>query len=76
MIDRLPSLAPNAARTARTLARCHTRLALKKRHEPASPERVARRRARHYVIERSALLGFGVIYLSLLAFNVLQVLIR
>lgn len=63
MIEQLPSLTPNATRNARTLARCHDQL--------------NRRRAdARYAVERNALLGFGVIYMSSVAFAVLQVLIR
>ena len=67
MIERLPSLAPDSSRTARTLARCHHQL--RQRREDV-------RAASRYAVERNALFGFGVIYLSSLAFAVLQVLIR
>jgi len=78
MIEQLPSLTPDATRNARTLARCRQRITRRRqRHEPASPERLeARRRAARYAVERNALLGFGVIYMSSVAFTVLQVLIR
>jgi hypothetical protein len=67
MIELLPSLAPDAARTARTLARCHHQL--RRRRDDM-------RAASRYAVERNALLGFGVLYLSSLAFTVLQVLIK
>jgi hypothetical protein len=67
MIEQLPSLAPDTARNARTRARCHDQL----RRRRADALVTAR-----YVVERNALLGFGVIYLSSLAVTVLQVLIR
>jgi hypothetical protein len=67
MIEQLPSLAPDAARHARTLARCHDQLRRRRADAQA---------AAGSAVERHALLGFGVIYLSSLAVNVLQVLIR
>lgn len=67
MIDQLPSLTPDTMRTERTLARCH---------DAIDRRRAAAQSARRYRVERNALLGFGVIYLCSLAFNVLQVLIR
>ena len=67
MIERLPTLAPDSSRHARTVARCHDKLDRRR----ASAQSAAR-----YVIERNALLGFGVIYLSSLAFTVWQVLIK
>lgn len=66
MIEQLPSLTPDGARNARTLARCHDKL--QRRRENAQ----ARTR---YVLERNAVFGFGAIYLSLLAFVAVQVLI-
>jgi hypothetical protein len=67
MIEPLPSLAPDVRRTARTRARCHDTLDRRRADGQA--------RAR-YAVERNALLGFGVIYLSSIAVAVLQVLIR
>lgn len=67
MIEHLPLLSPDITRTARTLARCHD--TLERRHADA-------RNTAQYAIERNALLGFGALYLSSLAFNVVQVLIR
>ena len=67
MIERLPSLAPDTARTARTLTRCHHQL--RRRRDEV-------RAASRYAVERNALLGFGVIYLSSIAVAVFQVLIR
>ena len=67
MIEQLPSLEPNTQRHARTLARCHDQL----RRRRADTHLAAR-----YVVQRNALLGFGVIYLSSLAFDVMRVLIR
>jgi hypothetical protein len=67
MTDRLPSLAPDTSRNARTIERCHDRLERRR----ASAQSAAR-----YVIERNALLGFGVIYLASLAFDVVHVFTR
>ena len=67
MIESLPSLAPDSARTARTLALCHDQL-----HRRRDDVRAASR----YAVERNALLGFGAIYLSALTVTLLQVLIR
>jgi hypothetical protein len=66
MIEQLPTLAPDSSRHARTLARCHDRL--RRRRADA-------RAATRYAVEQNALLGFGVIYLSSLAFNVIRVFI-
>jgi len=67
MIEQLPSLAPDSARSARTLARCHDQLARR---------RAAAHASTRYAMERNALLGFGVIYMSAIAFTVLHVLVR
>ena len=66
MIEQLPSLAPDSARVARTLARCHAQL---------DRRRADVRAAARYTVERNLLLGFGAIYLSSLAFNVIRILI-
>ena len=67
MNEQLPTLAPDTARIARTLARCHEQL---------DRRRADVRAARRYALERNALLGFGAIYMSAVAFTVAQVLIR
>jgi hypothetical protein len=67
MIEQLPALAPDPARTVNTLARCHDTL---------NGRRADARAMAQYALERNALLGFGVIYMSAVAFNVLRVLIR
>ena len=67
MIERLPTLAPDSSRNARTVARCHHQLR-RRRDDVRAKSR--------YAVERNALLGFGVIYLSSLAVTVFQVLIR
>lgn len=61
MIDDLQVLSPDAARTARTLERCHRRLA----------PRAARRSLEHV-----AFVGFCVYYLASVATTVARVLIR
>ena len=66
MIEQLPSLTPDTARNARTIARCHDRLD-RRRAGPRAPAR--------FTIERNALLGFGAIYLSSLAIDVIRILI-
>ena len=67
MIEQLPSLTPDATRNARILARCHDKL---------NRRRADVRAGARYTVERNALLGFGVIYMSSVAFTVLQVLIK
>lgn len=65
MIEQLPSLTPDLRRSARTLARCHDKL---------NRRRTGAATTARYVIERNALLGFGAIYLSSLAFDVIRIL--
>lgn len=61
MIEQLPTLTPDSDRAKRTILRCHRQLALMDKTR--------------YALERNALLGFGAIYLSSLAFIAVQVLI-
>lgn len=65
MIEQLPSLAPDPSRRAHTVARCHDVL---------NRRRVDVRAVACYAFERNALLGFGALYLSSLAVNVIRVL--
>lgn len=65
MIEQLPSLTPDPARRARTLSRCRAQLD-SRRAEAAAGAR--------YAVERNVLLGFGVVYLSSLVFDVVRVL--
>ena len=67
MIEQLPVIAPDTDRRVRTLDRCHDKL---------DRRRVDARATGRWAIERNALLGFGVIYMSSVAFAVLQVLIK
>jgi hypothetical protein len=65
MIEQLPSLTPDTTRNARTIARCHDTL---------NRRRAGAITAAQYVIERNTLLGFGALYLSSLAFDVIRIL--
>ena len=65
MTEQLPFLAPDTNRSDRTRARCHKALA--RRFRP--------REQRRFVIERGLFLGFGAIYLSSLALNVVRMLV-
>jgi hypothetical protein len=67
MIEQLPSLEPDIDRNARTLARCHDKL---------NRRRADVRAAARWTVERNALLGFGAIYLSLLAHVATRVFFR
>ena len=61
MIESLPLLTPNAQRDERTIARCH--------------ERMARRRKTTYLaLERALILGFCVLYMSGVALLAIQML--
>ena len=64
MIEHLRSLTPDSTRSARTIARCHHKLDRRRAGAPA---------AARYAIERNALLGFGALYLSSLAFDVVRI---
>jgi hypothetical protein len=65
MIEQLSLLEPSSSRSIRTRARCHQQLERQRR--PVTP--------RGYRVERAVLLGFGAIYLSSLATDVLRILI-
>jgi hypothetical protein len=71
MIETLPLLAPDSSRGARTMARCHRRLAAQRRrsearHRPARP--------RGAVVERLLLAALCVVYLVSMAGNVLALI--
>ena len=66
MIDQLPLLTSDAARSAHTLKRCQ---------ETLNRRRSSARATGRYAIERNALLGFGAIYLSSLAFDMARIFI-
>lgn len=65
MIEQLPSLAPDPTRNARTIARCHDELDRRRANSAA---------VAWYTFERNALLGFGALYLSSLAIDVIRTL--
>ena len=66
MIDRLSALVPDPARADRTRVRCHKRLIRQKRSKTPRP----------FGVDRAIFLGFGAVYLSAIAFDVMRVLIR
>ena len=66
MIEPLPMLLPDPVRAHRTLERCHKKL--RRRARP--------RTQRRFVVERALVLGFGALYLSSIAHDVMRVLIR
>lgn len=73
MIENLPLLAPDAARGARIMARCHHKLAAQRRriearNRPARPKEAA--------VERLLLAGLCVVYLLSMAGNVLALIGR
>ena len=71
MIQPLPLLTPNAQRGQRTIARCHERLARRrKRLEPA----VTRGNTRYLAVERALIGGLCVIYMSGVALVAIQML--
>ena len=65
MIEQLPSLAPDPTRNARIIARCHDKL---------DRRRATARAAARYAVERNVMLGFGAIYISSLAFDLVRML--
>ena len=64
MIENLPVLTPDAARRANTLARCHDRLAARRRRIEAR-ERAPKPRA--LAVERLLAAAFCVVYLIAMA---------
>jgi hypothetical protein len=68
MIEHLPLLTPDPARTDRLRARCHDRLALQRRakSEPALPKRA--------LLEPAITSGLCVIYFSTVVITALKVL--
>ena len=66
MIEHLPQLTPDAARSERTRARC--RQTLIRQARPRGVKRLG--------VERAIFLGFSAIYLSSLALNVVRVLLQ
>ena len=70
MIEALPLLTPNAERGKRTIARCHERLARRRKRVEAA----GRANTRYLVVERVVIGGLCVIYLSGVAMVAIQVL--
>ena len=70
MIETLPLLTPDPQRTNRTIARCHKRLARRRKRTEA-----ARTSFRYLALERAIIGGLCVIYLSGVAVVAIQVLI-
>jgi hypothetical protein len=73
MIGTLPLLTPDATRGARTIARCHQRLARRRQHLETAASRA---NARYLVVERVIVLGLCVIYISGVAILAIQMLSR
>jgi hypothetical protein len=71
LIENLPILTPDAARGARTMSRCHERLAAR-RHKVESLNRPSPRRAAA-TVERLLLASACVAYLVSMAGNVLWI---
>jgi len=71
MIETLPLLTPDYQRGARTLARCHERLARRRKRLPSA---VKRANTTFAIVERALIIAFCVIYMSgvvLIAFQML-----
>ena len=73
MIDNLPLLTPDASRRARTMARCHDRLAARRRKIEARHRPPAQRGAR---LERLLVAGLCVAYLIAMAGDLLAIAAR
>ena len=71
MIENLPVLTPDAARCARTIARCHQRLAARRRKVESRTRRPQRRAA--VTVEHLLLASVCAAYLVAMAVNVLSV---
>jgi hypothetical protein len=72
MIETLPLLRPDAGRGARTVARCHQRLARRRRHREGAARRAAY--ARYLAVERALVCAFCVIYITGVALVAIQML--
>jgi hypothetical protein len=71
MTQSLPLLRPNAQRSQRTIARCHERLARRrKRGGPAA----SRNSSTYLAVERAVIGGLCVIYMSGIALIAIQML--
>ena len=80
MIEDLPLLAPNASRTAKTIARCHDRLAAQRRRraerDQANNEARNRQPGARARAERLLVAGFCVAYLIAMAGDLLTLAAR
>ena len=74
MIETLPLLTPDPQRSARTIARCHERLA--RRGNRLALATGARHTARSGAVERALIGIFCVVYLSGVALVAIEVLIE
>ena len=73
MIENLPRLTPGASRSARTVARCHERLAARRRRIEA---RNRPANSRTFGAERLLAAGFCVAYLIVMAGDLLTIATR
>jgi hypothetical protein len=73
MIEHLPLLKPGSARGARTVSRCHDRLAARRRKLEARNRRATRGAA--IAVERLLLAGVCVVCLITMAGNVLSIVL-
>ena len=71
MIETLPLLTADAHRGARTIARCHRRLARRRQHLEAAASLA---NARYLAVERVLVLGLCVIYISGVAILAIRML--
>ena len=71
MIENLPVLAPDAARCARTMARCHERLAARRRKVESRTRRP--QRGAPIIVEHLVLASVCAAYLVAMAVNVLSI---
>jgi hypothetical protein len=71
MIETLPLLTPNAQRGERTIARCHERLARRRKRVESASRRTS---TKYLAVERVLIVGFCVIYLSGVALVAIQML--
>ena len=72
MIETLPLLTPNRQRCERTLARCHERLARRRKPMVTHTPRAS---STYLAVERAIIGGLCVIYISGVALIAIQVLI-
>jgi CHASE3 domain sensor protein len=71
MIETLPLLTPDVQRGRRTIARCHERLARRRKHLEAAVKDI---NTRYLTVERVLIGGLCVIYISSVALVAIQML--